>query len=161
MKHYVRAALFALAVFAAAAGAQGMADPVLAYSDTVQDITARFNDKLVEAQAYLTWPGNDLDQDERDKLAWKLEVVIDDLRKIKFEMDELAVPEGFDESHKLIAGAFDLYMTALSRCGTGIQRNYVKTFNGGVQDYNAAGTFLDSGFSELESALGRAGYSVN
>jgi hypothetical protein len=51
-------------------------------------------------------------------------------------------------------------MTALSRCGTGIQRNYVKTFNGGVQDYNAAGTFLDSGFDELESALGRAGYRV-
>jgi hypothetical protein len=148
------------AALVACAGAQGVADPVLAYSETVQDITARFNAKLVEAQPYLVWPGENLDQDQRDSLAWKLEVVIEDLRKIKFEMDELAVPEGFDEAHKLIAGAFDLYMTALSRCGTGIQRNYVKTFNGGVQDYNAAGTFLDSGFDELESALARSGYAI-
>jgi len=160
MKYRAFASLLALAVLAAVAGAQGVADPVRAYSDTIQDITARFNAKLVNAQPYLVWPGEDLDQDERDSLAWKLEVVIEDLHKIKFEMDELAVPEGFDEAHKLIAGAFDLYMTALSRCGTGIQRNYVKTFNGGVQDYNAAGTFLDSGFDELESALARAGYSI-
>ena len=160
MKFRAFASLFALAVLAVAAGAQGVADPVLAYSDTVQDITARFNEKLVDSQPYLVWPGENLDQDERDSLAWKLEVVIEDLRKIKYELDELAVPEGFDEAHKLIAGSFDLYMTALSRCGTGIQRNYVKTFNGGVQDYNAAGTFLDSGFDELESALGRAGYRI-
>ncbi len=160
MKYRAFASFLALAALAAVAGAQGVADPVLAYSDTVQDITARFNAKLVDAQPYLVWPGEDLDQDERDSLAWKLEVVIEDLRKVKFDMDELAVPEGFDEAHKLIAGSFDLYMTALSRCGTGIQRNYVKTFNGGVQDYNAAGTFLDSGFDELESALARAGYSV-
>ena len=160
MKYLAVASLFAVAALAAVAGAQGVADPVLAYSDTVQDITARFNAKLVDAQPYLVWPGENLDQDERDKLAWKLEVVIDDLRKIKGEMDELAVPEGFDGAHKLIAGAFELYMTALSRCGTGIQRNYVKTFNGGVQDYNAAGTFLDSGFDELESSLRRAGYAI-
>jgi hypothetical protein len=160
MKYLAVASLFAFAALAAVAGAQGVADPVLAYSDTVQDITARFNAKLVDAQPYLVWPGENLDQDERDKLAWKLEVIIDDLRKIKGEMDELAVPEGFDEAHKLIAGAFELYMTALSRCGTGIQRNYVKTFNGGVQDYNAAGTFLDSGFDELESSLRRAGYAI-
>ena len=160
MKYRAFASLLALAALAAVAGAQGVADPVLAYSDTVQDITARFNAKLVDAQPYLVWPGENLDQDERDSLAWKLEVVIEDLHKIKYELDELAVPEGFDEAHKLIAGSFDLYMTALSRCGTGIQRDYVKTFNGGVQDYNAAGTFLDSGFDELESALARAGYSI-
>ncbi len=150
--------LSSLAVAAAVASAQELQDPVLAYSDTVQDITARFNAKLIDAQPYLVWPPVDLDQDERDKIAWKLEVIIDDLSKIKDEMDALAVPAGFDEAHKLIAGAFNLYMTALSRCGTGIQRNYVKTFNGGVQDYNGAGTFLDSGFEELEASLGRAGF---
>ncbi len=150
--------LSSLVVAAAVASAQGLEDPILAYSDTVQDITARFNAKLIDAQLYLVWPPSDLDQDERDKIVWKLEVIIDDLSKIKDELDALAVPAGFDEAHKLIAGAFELYMTALSRCGTGIQRNYVKTFNGGVQDYNGAGTFLDSGFEELEAALGRAGF---
>ena len=150
--------LSSLVVAAAGASAQGLEDPILAYSDTVQDITARFNAKLIDAQLYLVWPPSDLDQDERDKIVWKLEVIIDDLSKIKDELDALAVPAGFDEAHKLIAGAFELYMTALSRCGTGIQRNYVKTFNGGVQDYNGAGTFLDSGFEELEAALGRAGF---
>ena len=150
--------LSSLVVAAAVASAQGLEDPILAYSDTVQDITARFNAKLIDAQLYLVWPPSDLDQDERDKIVWKLEVMIDDLSKIKDEMDALAVPAGFDEAHKLIAGAFELYMTALSRCGTGIQRNYVKTFNGGVQDYNGAGTFLDSGFEELEASLGRAGF---
>ncbi len=157
----LRSPFLILAGAALAAGAavgQTGDDPVLAYSDTVQDITARFNAKLVEAQPYVVWPGSDLDQDERDKLAWKLEVIINDLGNLAEEMGALAVPEGFDESHKLIGGAFNLYMTALSRCGSGIQRNYVKTFNGGVQDYNAAGTFLDSGFTELESALERAGY---
>ena len=157
----LRSPFLILAGAALAAGAaigQTGDDPVLAYSDTVQDITARFNAKLVEAQPYVVWPGSDLDQDERDKLSWKLEVIINDLNILADEMGGLAVPEGFDESHKLIAGAFNLYMTALSRCGSGIQRNYVKTFNGGVQDYNAAGTFLDSGFTELESALERAGY---
>jgi len=151
-------ALFSLALAAGVASAQGVQDPILAYSDTVQDITARFNAKLIDAQPYLVWPPSDLDQDERDKIVWKLEVIIDDLSKIKDELDALAVPAGFDEAHKLIAGAFELYMTALSRCGTGIQRNYVKTFNGGVQDYNGAGTFLDSGFEELEASLGRAGF---
>jgi len=147
---------------AAVAGAAALEDPVLAYSNTVQDIVARFNAKLVDAQPFLVWPGNDLDQDERDSIAWKLEVVINDLVKLKAdEMDALAVPTGFDEAHKLIAGAMELYITALSRCGTGIQRNYVKTFNGGVQDYNAAGTFLDSGFDELTNALRRAGYAVD
>ncbi|NIT37388.1 MAG: hypothetical protein GTN49_12980 [candidate division Zixibacteria bacterium] len=152
------AALFALALAAGVAPAQELQDPILAYSDTVQDITARFNAKLIEAQPYLVWPGSDLEQDERDKIVWKLEVIIDDLSRLKDEMDALAVPADFDEAHKLIAGAFELYMTALGRCGTGIQRNYVKTFNGGVQDYNGAGTFLDSGFEELEAALGRAGF---
>ena len=158
MKRIFIGVAFVVALAAAAAQGQPPDDPVLAYSDTVQDITARFNEKLVEAQPYLVWPGSDLDQDERDKLAWKLEVIINDLGQLADEMGAQAVPEGFDESHKLIAGAFNLYMTALSRCGSGIQRNYVKTFNGGVQDYNAAGTFLDSGFTELESALQRAGY---
>jgi hypothetical protein len=150
--------LFSLAVAAAVASAQGLEDPILAYSDTLQDITARFNAKLIDAQPYLVWPPSDLDQDERDKIVWKLEVIIDDLSQIQSEMDALAVPAGFDEAHKLIAGAFNLYMTALSRCGTGIQRNYAKTFNGGVQDYKGAGTFLGSGFEELEAALGRAGF---
>ncbi len=157
----LRSPFLILAGAALAAGAavgQTGDDPVLAYSDTVQDITARFNAKLGEAQPYVVWPGSDLDQDERDKLSWKLEVIINDLGNLADEMGAMAVPEGFDGSHKLIAGAFNLYMTALSRCGSGIQRNYVKTFNGGVQDYNAAGTFLDSGFTELESALERAGY---
>ncbi|HUV86049.1 MAG TPA: hypothetical protein VMX79_02945 [bacterium] len=158
MKRKFIGVVFVVALAAAAAQAQTPDDPVLAYSDTVQDITARFNEKLIEAQPFLVWPGSDLDQDERDKLAWKIEVIINDLGQLADEMGALAVPEGFDEAHKLIAGAFNLYMTALSRCGSGIQRNYVKTFNGGVQDYNAAGTFLDSGFTELESALERAGY---
>jgi hypothetical protein len=160
MKGILIGVVFVAAFAAAAVQAQTSDDPILAYSDTVQDITARFNEKLVEAEPFLVWPGDDLDQDERDKKAWKLEVIINDLGKLAEEMGSLAVPEGFDEAHKLIAGAFNLYMTALSRCGTGIQRNYVKTFNGGVQDYNAAGTFLDSGFSELESALEDAGYVV-
>lgn len=158
MRKRLLVVLFGLAVAAAVASAQSLEDPILAYSDTVQDITARFNAKLIDAQPYLVWPPTDLDQDERDKIVWKLEVIIDDLSKIQDEMDALAVPAGFDEAHKLIAGAFNLYMTALSRCGTGIQRNYVQTFNGGVQDYNGAGTFLDSGFEELEASLGRAGF---
>ncbi|UCH78174.1 MAG: hypothetical protein JSU81_10695 [Candidatus Coatesbacteria bacterium] len=153
----VGTAMLAAAAFAAEPGE----DPTLAYSDTVQDIVARFNQKLIESQPYLVWPGADLDQDERDKIAWKLEVLIGDLRDMQFELDSLAVPEGFDEAHKLISGAFGLYMTALSRCGTGIQRDYVKTFNGGVQDYNAAGTYLDSGFGELEASLRRAGYAID
>jgi hypothetical protein len=152
----VGTAVLAAVAFAAEPGE----DPVLAYSDTVQDIVARFNVKLIESQPYLVWPGTDLDQDERDKIAWKLEVIIGDLREMHFELDSLAVPEGFDEAHKLISGAFGLYMTALSRCGNGIQRGYVKHFNGGVQDYNAAGTYLDSGFGELEAALRRAGYAL-
>ncbi len=160
MRYKVLGIVFVAALAAAAARAQAPEDPVLAYSDKVQDITARFNAKPVEAPPYLVWPGEDLDQDERDKLAWKLEVIINDLGNLADEMGALAVPDGFDEAHKLIAGAFNLYMTALSRCGSGIQRNYVKTFNGGVQDYNAAGTFLDSGFSELEAALRRAGYVI-
>ena len=52
MKYRAFASLLALAALAAVAGAQGVADPVLAYSDTVQDITARFNAKLVDAQPY-------------------------------------------------------------------------------------------------------------
>jgi len=151
----------AAGVVGPAAAAEPGEDPVLAYSDKVQDIVARFNDKLVESQPYLVWPGSDLDQDQRDKIAWKLEVIIGELRDMQFELDGMAVPEGFDEAHKLISGAFGLYMTALSRCGTGIQRDYVKTFNGGVQDYNAAGTYLDSGFGELEAALRRAGYAID
>ncbi len=113
-----------------------------------------------EAQPYLVWPGDDLDQTTRDKKVWKLEVIINDLTGIKAELDALAVPAGFDDAHKLIAGAFELYMTALSRCGSGIQRNYVKTFNGGVSDYNAAGQYLMSGMDELADALRRAGYAV-
>ena len=147
---------------AGAAGAAAPAgDATVAYSDKVQDIIARFNAKLVEAQPFLVWPGDSLDQDARDKIAWKLEVIINDLNVLKAELDGLAVPAGFDEAHKLIAGSFDLYMTALSRCGTGVQLNYVKTFNGGVVDYNAAGNYLNSGLDEIENALRAAGYSVN
>lgn len=151
----------ALWVGAAAAAQPAAPDPSVAYSDKVQDIIARFNTKLVEAQPFLVWPGDSLDQDTRDRTAWKLEVVINDLTVLKAELDALAVPAGFDEAHKLIAGSFELYMTALSRCGTGIQRNYVKTFNGGVQDYNAAGNYLNSGLDEIENALRAAGYNVN
>jgi len=151
-----------LAIATSLAAAAGAADEgVIAYSDAVQDITARFNAELVKAQPFLVWPGDNLDQDSRDKIAWKLEVIINNLNKLKAELSALAVPAGFEESHKLIAGAFDLYTTALSRCGQAIQRNYVKQFNGGVQDYNNAGSYLDSGFDELSNALRKAGYQVN
>jgi hypothetical protein len=156
------AALGAAAVVLWGGAAAAEEDPVLAYSNGVQDVIAKFNAKLVEAQPFLVWPGDDIDQDQRDRIAWKLEVVINDLSRLKAEgMDSRAVPQGFDEAHKLISGAMELYITSLSRCGTGIQRNYVKTFNGGVQDYNNAGNYLDSGFDELSDALRRAGYQVN
>ncbi len=162
MTRKISGCLAAVALAAGVAwGAQPTGDPVTAYSDAVQDIIARFNAKLVEAQPFLVWPGDNLDQDSRDKKAWKLEVIINDLNVLKAELDKMAVPAGFDEAHKLIAGSFELYMTALSRCGSGIQRNYVKTFNGGVQDYNAAGQYLDSGLDELSNSLRRAGYNVN
>jgi hypothetical protein len=151
-----------LAAAAAAAGAWGAAkDPALAYSDAVQDIVAKYNAKLVDIQPLLVWPGDNLDQDARDKIAWKLEVGIEELSRIQAELTALAVPEGFMDAHKMIASSFDLYAVALSRCGTGIQLGYVKTFNGGVQDYNNAGNYLQSGMDELAAALGRAGYSVN
>jgi len=146
------------ALAAAAALAEG--EPALDYAQKVQDIVAKFNAKLNEAQPFLVWPGDDLDQTTSDKKVWKLEVIINDLTAIKAELDALAVPAGFDDAHKLIAGAFELYMTALSRCGSGIQRNYVKTFNGGVSDYNAAGQYLLSGMDELADGLRRAGYTV-
>jgi len=149
----------AAALAAAAYAAQQ--DPVLAYSDAVQDIVARYNAKLVEVQPLLGWPGDNLDKDARDKIAWKLEVAIEDLSRITADFNKLNVPQGFIEAHKLIGGAFDLYATALSRCGTGIQLGYVKTFNGGVQDYNNAGNYLQSGMDELSDALARAGYQVN
>ena len=161
MKNAVRILGVASLAAASAFAATKAADPTLAYTDAVQDLVARYNADLVEAQTLLVWPGDNLDQDSRDKIAWKLEVVIDKLNKLKAELDAMAVPEGFDASHKLISGACDLYTTALSRCGTGIQKNYVKTFNGGVQDYNNAGNYLTSGMDEMADALRHAGYSVN
>ena len=162
MKNITRLTLaLALAAFASAATTDKAKDPVLAYSDAVQDITARLNAKLAQAQPFLVWPGDNLDQDARDKIAWKLEVYINDITKLKRELDDLAVPQGFEAAHKLISGSYDLYMTALSRCGTGIQQGYVKTFNGGVQDYNNASNYLTSGMDELSDALAHAGYNVN
>jgi len=146
---------------AASAFAVAADDPVLAYSDKVQDIVNRLNARLNEAAVLLVWPGDNLDQDSRDKIVWKLEVAINDVGKLKAELDALAVPEGFEDTHKLIGGSLDLYMTAISRCGTGIEKGYVKTFNGGVQDYNNASKYLDAGMDGLANDLRKAGYQVN
>lgn len=159
MKKYIVPA-FAL-VLVAAALAAAAEDPVLTYSDKVQDVVNRLNARLNEAAVLLVWPGDNLDQDSRDKIVWKLEVVINDIGKLKAELDALAVPAGFEDTHKLISGSLDLYMTAVSRCGTGIEKGYVKTFNGGVQDYNNASNYLDNGMEGLANDLRKAGYQVN
>ncbi len=152
--------IFAVAVLVPIIAVPAVAEePILDYWNTVNDITYRFSEGLQDAQPYLEWTDTK-DQQVRDDIIWDLEVVVNDLGKIKAEFDSLAVPPGFESSHSLISNSLELYLTGLSRVGQGIQMNYTNVFNGGITDISTAADFMDQGYYSLSEDMTAAGYIV-
>jgi len=135
-------------------------DPVAEYWNSVNDVTSRFAEKLLEAQPYLEWLETK-DDAEREKRVWEIDAMANDLRKIKTEFDNMPLPEGFGVSHGIISSAMDLYITGISRVAEGIRMNYTKIFNGGIADIDTGNDLMDQGYQSLAKDMAAAGYAVD